>query len=147
MEPFHDEGICPVSWLEYYIRVCELLKIDKSNGYFFRTTNRARHIVNRPLSSAAVNNCLCKYLVDANLHGGDTPHSLRVGLSNTLHMLGCSKSEISQYLGWRNKGMVSQYIRMSETGNSSSLNSRAQLDTLSLSQKPTADPSNLEPVF
>ena len=37
----------------------------------------------------AVNNSLSKYLSEAKINFGETPHSFGVGLSNILNMLGC----------------------------------------------------------
>ena len=37
-------------------------------------------------------------LSEAKLYNGETPHSFRIGLSNTLSVLGCSPEEIAQYL-------------------------------------------------
>ena len=140
--------MCPVSWLEYYLSVCSLLDIDLSQGYFFRTTDRGRGISYRPFLCSAVNNRLRKYLTEAKIDSGETPHSLRVGLSNTLYMMGCSRDEISQYLGLKSSGMVRRYLRMSETGSSSSFSQNIQLDsTRSFGQTPVSHPDNLQCVF
>ena len=56
-------------------------------------------LAKKPFLGSAVNNRLCKHLTGAKLNGGETPSSLRLGLSNTLNMLGCSRDDITRYLG------------------------------------------------
>ena len=60
----------------------------------------------KPFLGSAVNNRLPKHLTGAKLDCGDTPQSFRLGLSNTLNMLGCSQDDLSRYLGWRSKGIA-----------------------------------------
>ena len=50
---------------------------------------------------SAVNNRLRKHLSEVKLYAGETPHSFRVGLSNTLRLLGCSSEDVAHYLGWK----------------------------------------------
>ena len=99
LEPFEDTGVCPVAWIEYYLSVCNLLHIVLDGGYFFRATDRGRAVRQKPFLGSAVNNRLRKHLTGAKLNGGETPPSFRLGLSNTLNMLGCSHDDISRYLG------------------------------------------------
>lgn len=118
LEPFREHEVCPVSWIEYYISVCHLMGVQLPEGYFFRATDRGIVVSQRPFLGSAVNNRLRKYPTEAKINSGETPHSFRVGLSNTLNMLGCSQNEISHYLGWRSSCMVKRYTRMSNTASS-----------------------------
>ena len=93
--PFRDPEVCPVLWLNYYIRACQALGVSLSGGYFFRASDRGKCVGQRPFLGSAVNNRLRVYLSEAKLSAGETPHSFRVGLSNTLSILGCSPSEIA----------------------------------------------------
>lgn len=146
--PYKEPDVCPVAWLGYYLRVCHLLEIRLAQGYFFRATNRDKSISDRPLVGSAVNNRLRKYLTDASLLSGETPHSFRVGLSNTLRMLGCSQEEIAQYLGWQSREMAKHYTRLSDTeGALSVLEGVVVPGTASLSQIPVSHPSNLSPIL
>lgn len=144
LEPFRGHGVCPVSWIEYYLSVCQLLNIELAEGYFFRATDRGRAVSQRPFLGSAVNNRLGKYLTEAKMNCGETPHSFRLGLSNTLNMLGCSHDEISRYLGWRSSGMVKHYTRMSNTASSFPLTGRVLTGAKSLNQTPVSHPSNLQ---
>ena len=86
--------------------VCNLLHIVLDGCYLFRATDRRRAVSQKPFLGSAVNNRLHKHFTGTRLNGGETPHSFRLGLSNTLNMLGCSHDDISHYLGWRSGGMA-----------------------------------------
>ena len=139
LEPLEDAGVCPVAWIEYYLSVCNLLHIVLDGGYFCRATDRGRAVSQKPFLGSAVNNRLWKHLTGAKLNGGETPHSFRLGLSNTLNMLGCLHDDISRYLGWRSGGMARHYTRMSSTTGSFPIPA-----SRSLRQTPASHPSNLQ---
>ena len=109
LEPFKENEVCPVSWIEYYLSVCQLLHIELAGGYLFRTTDRRTVVSSKPFLGSAVNNRLRKHLTQAKIDCGETPHSFRLGLSNTLNMMGCSPDEISRYVGWKGSDMVNHY--------------------------------------
>ena len=88
-----------------------------------------------------------RYLSEAKINDGKTPHNFRVGLSNTLNMLGCSEDEISLYLGWKSKTMVNRYIKRSETAGSLPLMQRIQSEEVSLDMTPASHPDNLQCIF
>ena len=147
LEPFKHNEVCPVSWIEYYLSVCHLLSIKLAGGYMFRTTDRRKVVSSRPFLGSAVNNCLRKHLTGAKIDCGETPHSFRLGLSNTLNMMGCSPDEISRYIGWRNGDMVNHYTKMSTVAGSSSINKRLLSSTECLDRTPISHPSNLQCIF
>ena len=99
--PLCKTDVCPVNWITYYLSVCDLLKVRLASGFFFRASDRSRDISPRPFVGSAVNNLLRGYLTEAKLHDGETPHSLQVGLSTTLRLLGCSQQQVAQYIGWK----------------------------------------------
>ena len=83
---FAHSDVCPVAWIQYYITVCQYLKVPLDQGYFFRTAEGSSLIGSKPFTGSAVNNRLRKHLSEAKLYAGETPHSFRVGLSNTTTM-------------------------------------------------------------
>ena len=83
-------------------------------GYFFRTTERSGSIGSKPFMGSAVNNRLRKHLSEANFYAGETPHSFRVGLSNTLRLLGCSSEDVAHYLGWKSGEVAKRYMQGSD---------------------------------
>ena len=147
LEPFRATEVCPVSWIQYYLSVCRLLAIELAGGYLFRTTDRRKVVSSRPFIGSAVNNRLRKHLADAKIDSGETPHSFRLGLSNTLNMMGCSPDEISRYVGWRGNSMVSHYTQMSSVAGSSPVAKRLLSGTEPLHKTPTSHPSNLQCIF
>ena len=116
-----------------------LLHIVLDGGYFFRATDRGRAVSQKPFLGCAVNNRLRRHLTGAKLNGGEKAHSFRLGLLNTLNMLGCSHDDISRYLGWHSGGMVRHYTRMSNTTGSFPIPA-----TRSLCQTPPSHPSNVQ---
>ena len=106
---------------------------------FFRASDRGRVVSQRPLLSSAVNNRLHKHLKGAKLDCGEIPHSFRLGLSNTLSMLGCSKDDTSHYLRWCSKVITQHYTRISNTAGSFPIPALR-----SLYQTPVSHASNLQ---
>jgi len=107
--------------------------------YFFRATDQGRVVSQKPFLGSAVNNRLRKHLTGAKLNCGETPHSFRLDLSNTLNMLGCSQDDISRYLGWRSEGIAWHYTGMSNTVGSFPIPA-----SRSLCQTPASHLSNLQ---
>ena len=147
LEPFKGNEVCPVSWIEYYLSVCQLLSIEFAGGHLFRTTDRRKVVSSRPFLGSAVNNRLRKHLTEAKIDCGETPHSFRLGLSNTLNMMGCSPDKISLYVGWRNGDVVSHYTKMSTVAGSPPITRRLLSSTECLDQTPISHPSNLQCIF
>ena len=108
---FAHSDVCPVAWILYYITVCQCLKVPLDQGYFFRTAERSGSIGSKPFTGSAVNNRLRKHLSEAKLYARETPHSFRVGLSNTLRLLGCSSEDVAHYLGWKSEEIAKQYTQ------------------------------------
>ena len=112
---FAHSDVCPFAWIQYYITVCQCLKVPLDQGYFFRTAERSGSIGSKPFMGSAVNNRLRKHLSEAKLYTGETPHSFRVSLSDTLRLLGCSSSEdVAHYLGWKSGEVAKRYMQGSD---------------------------------
>lgn len=141
--PFRDSDVCHVNWLTYYLSVCDLLKVRLAPGFFFRASDRNRDVSSRPFVGSAVNNRLRGYLVEAKLHDGETPHSFRVGLSNTLKLLGCSQEDVAQYIGWQSGEMASHYSRMSDTAVSLAILEPVLPSAVDFARTPVSHPENL----
>ena len=111
---FTHPEVCPVAWVQYYIAVSRRLEISLDQGYPFRVAERNGSLGNKPFTGSAVNNRLRKHLLESKLHAGETPHSLRVGLSNTLRLLGCSQEDLAQCLGWKSWEVAKRYVQRSD---------------------------------
>ena len=106
--------VCPVAWIQYYITVCQCLKVPLDQGYFFRTLERCGSIWGKPFTGSVVNNRFRKHLSEAKLYAGETPNSFRVGQSNTLSLLGCSSADVALYLGWKSEEIAKRYMQGSD---------------------------------
>lgn len=136
--------VCPVAWVQYYIEACRRLRIPLSQGYFFKATERNRSISDRPFTGSAVYNRLRKYLSEANLHAGETPHSFRVGLSTTLRLLGCSQEDVAQYLGWKSREVAKRYMQSSDASASLTILESVFPRAASTRLTPVSHPDNLQ---
>ena len=141
---FTHPEVCPVAWVQHYITVCQCLKISLDQGYFFRATERDGSVGDKPFTGSAVNNRLRKHLLESKLHAGETPHSFRVGLSNTLRLLGCSQEEVAQYLGWKSGEVASRYMQRSHADASLTILESVFPRVASGLVTPVSHPNNLD---
>ena len=144
--PFGESEVCPVNWITYYLSVCDLLDVRLPGGFFFRASDRNKDVGSRPFVGSAVNNRLRGYLVEAKIFDGETPHSFRVGLSNTLRLLGCSQQEVAQYIGWQSGEMAEHYSRMSDTAASLAILEGILPGAVNLVGTPVSHPENLQAI-
>ena len=71
--PFRDPDVCPVLWLDYYVRACQVLGVSLSGGYFFRASDCGKQVRGRLFLGSAVYNRLRVYLLEAKLCNGKRP--------------------------------------------------------------------------
>ena len=88
--------------------------MPSDQGYFFRTAERSGSIGDKPFTGSAINIRLRKHLSESKLYAGETQHSFRVGLSNTLRLLGCSSEVVVHYLGWKSGEVPKRYMQGSD---------------------------------
>ena len=74
------------------------LYFHRDSWWVYLFTDRSKVVRSRPFLGSAVNNRLRRH-TGAKIDCGETPHSFRHGLSNTLNMIGRSPDEISRYVG------------------------------------------------
>ena len=141
---FAHSDVCPVAWIQYYITVCQCLKVPLDQGYCFRTAERSGSVGSKRFTGSAVNNRLRKHLSEAKLYAGETPHSFRVGLSNTLRLLGCSSEDIAHYLGWKSGEVAKRYMQGSDATVSLTLLEKVFPRAASGTVTPVSHPDNLQ---
>ena len=141
---FAHSDVCPVAWIQYYITVCQCLKVPLDQGYFFRTAERSGSVGSKPFTGSAVNNRLRKHLSEAKLYAGETPHSFRVGLSNTLRLLGCSSEDVAHFLGWKSGEVAKRYMQGSDATVSLMLLEKVFPRAASGTVTPVSHPDNLQ---
>ena len=140
-------SLCPVAWIQYYITVCQCLKVLLDQGYFFRTAKRSGSIggnAGKPFTGSAINNRLRKHLSESKLYAEETPHSFRVGLSNTLRLLGCSSEDVAHYLGWKSGEVAKRYMQGSDATVSLTLLEKVFPRAASGTVTPVSHPDNLQ---
>ena len=114
-------------------------------GYFFRTAERSGSIGSKPFTGSAANNRFRKHLSETKPYAGETPHSFRVGLSNTLRLLGCSSEDVAHYLGWKSWEVAKRYMQGSDAATVSlALLERVFPRAASRSVTPVSHPDNLQ---
>ena len=112
--------------------------------YFFRTAERSRSTGSRPFTGSAVDNRLRKHLSEAKLYAGETPHSFRVDVSNTLRLLGCSSEDVAHYLGWKSGEVAKWHMQGSGVTVSLALLERVFPRAASGAVTPVSHPDNLQ---
>ena len=157
--------ICPVSELLSYISFTRLLGIDLTDGYLFRPKDPGGHcVLNKPVSSSAMNLRLESHLKVLNLYEGETLHGVRAGTAIAMELLQIPKDQILSHIGWaHNKSdMMSRYTRLHEVSvkqdcakslaaaaDVPALGTRgkSRLELLGHTYKSQAYPTNLKPAF
>ena len=99
-------------------------------------------IGSKPFRGSAVNNRLRKHLSEAKLYAGETPHSFRVGLSNSLGLLGCSSEDVAHFLGWKSGEVAKWYMQGSDA--TVSLTLLEKVFPASGTVTPVSHPDNLQ---
>ena len=79
-----NPALCPVKAIETYMAMSAELGLDLSHGFLFRPTTPRGTIVNKQVSSSAMQARLQLYLKEASLYEGETLHSFRAGAAITL---------------------------------------------------------------
>ena len=103
--------ICPVQNLLFYKRLCGALKITLLDGYVFRTTSKRSNVTSSPFLASAAQSRLATYLDNLHIKDGESIHGFRGGTAILLRMLGASKSEVAQHIGWKSNNMVDHYTQ------------------------------------
>ena len=70
-----NPALCPVKAIETYMAISAELGLDLSHGFLFRPTTPRGTIVNKQVSSSAMQARLQLYLKEASLYEGETLHS------------------------------------------------------------------------
>ena len=107
-----NPALCPVKAIETYMAISAELGLDLSHGFLFRPTTPRGTIVNKQVSSSAIQARLQLYLKDASLYEGETFHRFRAGAAIKLALSGAQLAEIMAHVGWRNPSTASYYLKL-----------------------------------
>ena len=98
-----DSSVCPVTPVEVYISLCDLLKISIRQGFLFRPLNPSGEILAAPFESAAAQARLSTYVrqIPAFANRNVTLHGLRSGCAISLAISGAKLDAIMDQVGWK----------------------------------------------
>ena len=107
-----NPAICPVRNLQFFVELCNSMRLDLSAGFLFRPTCKKGGVVNAPLLASTVQARLVKYLSSRGINDGETVHRLRSGTSIRLRLLGVSREDVAEHIGWRSTALVDYYTQV-----------------------------------
>jgi integrase len=112
-----DPSLCPVTAIEVYIAVSELMGIPLRDGYLFRPLTPSGEVALTPLDSTAAQSRLATYVqLLPHVFGKRriTLHGLRSGCAISLAMSGLDLQTIMSHVGWKTPGTARHYLRMEQ---------------------------------
>lgn len=112
IRPCKNPVICPVENLKFYKHLCSAMRIALSPGYLFLTTTKKNLISDTPFLASAAQARLVLYLRNLDIYERETVHGFRGGAAILLSLLGASKEDIAQHIGWASSHMVDHYTQL-----------------------------------
>ena len=108
--------ICPVLGIEVYIKICNLLVIDVTKGFLFRSLSKEKCITADKFNSSAAQSRLDEYVKQLASHFKPerrlTLHGFRSGAAVSLALSKASLHEIMDHVGWKTPAL--HYIKLKE---------------------------------
>ena len=89
-----NPALCPVKAIELYVAISSLLGANLFRGFLFRPTSTQGKILNRHLTSSAMQARLRFHLQDAHIYENETLHSFRAGAAITVALSGSQLADI-----------------------------------------------------
>ena len=107
-----NPAICPVRNLQFFVNLCTSMRLDLSSGFLFRPTSKKGGILNAPLLASTVQARLIKYLSSLGINDDESVHGFRAGNSILLRLLGVSREEVAEHIGWKSTALVDYYTQV-----------------------------------
>ena len=104
-------AICPVRNLQFFVELCNSMRLDLSAGFLFRPTSKKGGVINAPLLASTVQARLTKYLSSLGINDGEIAHGFRSGTSILLRLLGVSREDVAKHIGWKSTALVDFYTQ------------------------------------
>ena len=106
-----DSSVCPLTAVEVYISLCDLLKISIRQGFLFRPLDPSGEILPAPFESEAARARLSTYVrqISAFANRNVTSHGLRSGCAISLAIAGAKLDVIRDHVGWKCSSTDSHY--------------------------------------
>lgn len=112
VEQTANPAICPVRNLQFFVELCNSMRLDLSAGFLFCPTSKKGGVVNAPLLASTVQARLVKYLSSLAINDGETVHGFRSGTSILLRLLGVSREDVAKHIGWKSTALVDYYTQV-----------------------------------
>ena len=112
---YKDPFLCPVTALEVYIRMCDLLKISIRQGYLFRPASNSGNVQPGPFDSSAAQARLTHYVQPFPQDFKDrrvTLLGLRSGCAISLALSCADLNSIMEHIGWKTTSTAEHYIKL-----------------------------------
>ena len=103
---------CPIANLKFYSATCKALGVHLDPRYLFRPSSSNGCVKDAPFHYQAANERLRRYMLDLHIFEGETPHSFRSGTAIMLRLLGASKDQVANHVGWQSSRMVDHYTQL-----------------------------------
>ena len=109
-----DPSVCPVTAVEVYISLCDLLKISIRQGFLFRPLNPSGEILlSRPRLRRGSRRIYVRQ-IPAFANRNVTLHGLRSGCAISLAIAGAKLDAIMDHVGWKSSSIARHYIKLNQ---------------------------------
>ena len=108
-------SLCPVTAIETYIALCDVMKILIRQGYLFRPLSPQGCVQPVSFDSSAAQGRLCFYVERLPHVFGNrkvTLHGLRNGCAISLAMAGADVQTVMDHVRWKTSSMARHYIKL-----------------------------------
>ena len=112
-----DLSLCPVTAIETYIAICDVLKLPVRHGFLFRPLSPQGFVQPLPFDSSAAQARLNFYVVELPRvfqHRQITLHGLRNGCAISLAMAGADIQTVMDHIRWKTPSMARHYMKLSQ---------------------------------
>lgn len=109
-----NPAICPVRAIEVYVNVSSAFGVNLSSGFLLRPLSFQGAVINKQISTSAMQDRLLGHLQNAGLYEGETLHSFRAGATLTLALSGSQLADIMSHVGWRTAATASSYLKLAQ---------------------------------
>ena len=106
-------SLCPVTAIETYIALCDVMKIPTRQGYLFRPLSPQGCVQPVPFDSSAAQSRLCFYVERLPHVFGNrkvTLHGLRNECAISLAIAAADIQTVMDHVGWKTSSMARHYI-------------------------------------
>ena len=117
LKRYKDPALCPITAIETYIKLCDLLNVPVRDGLLFRATNRTGDVTDKLFDSVAAQARLSTYVQQLPGIFGDrrvTLHGMRSGCAISLALSGVPLESIMAHVGWKTAATAKHYIKLNQ---------------------------------